>query len=131
MAAASAAVPAWGQSLRPSLHSSGPAVATHSASHRLSRRRLQQDVGQAPLEGGRLHRMRRLAVRYDRRADMHYAFLQLGCCLVLQLCPYPAVLRGALHEMGRQNELARVQGFSPDASCNLNLSLSVPPLGSW
>ena len=35
--------------------------------------------------GAWLHGMRRLAVRYERRTDIHYAFLQLGCCLVLFL----------------------------------------------
>jgi transposase len=29
-----------------------------------------------------LHNLKRLLVRYDRRADMHEAFLALGCCLV-------------------------------------------------
>ena len=29
-----------------------------------------------------LHNFKRLLVRYDRRADMHEAFLALGCCLV-------------------------------------------------
>jgi transposase len=29
-----------------------------------------------------LHRLRRLRTRYDRRADIHEAFLTLGCCLV-------------------------------------------------
>src|SRR2546426_978578 len=29
-----------------------------------------------------LHNFKRLLVRYDRRADMHYALLALGCCLV-------------------------------------------------
>jgi transposase len=29
-----------------------------------------------------LHRCRRLAVRYERRADIHHAFLTLGCILV-------------------------------------------------
>jgi transposase len=29
-----------------------------------------------------LHRMRRLAIRYERRADMHLAFLTLGAALV-------------------------------------------------
>jgi len=32
--------------------------------------------------GAWLHSMRRLAVRYERRVDIHYAFLQLGCCAV-------------------------------------------------
>jgi hypothetical protein len=27
--------------------------------------------------------MRRLALRYERRDDIHYGFLQLGCCMVL------------------------------------------------
>ena len=29
-----------------------------------------------------LHNFKRLLVRYERRADMHRAFLALGCCLV-------------------------------------------------
>jgi transposase len=29
-----------------------------------------------------LHQFKRLLVRYDRRADIHHAFLALGCCLV-------------------------------------------------
>jgi transposase len=29
-----------------------------------------------------LHNLKRLLVRYERRADMHEAFLALGCCLV-------------------------------------------------
>lgn len=29
-----------------------------------------------------LHRFRRLAVRYERRADIHQAFLSLGCILI-------------------------------------------------
>jgi transposase len=29
-----------------------------------------------------LHHFKRLLVRYDRRAEMHEAFLALGCCLV-------------------------------------------------
>ena len=29
-----------------------------------------------------LHSFRRLLVRYDRRADMHEAFLALACCLI-------------------------------------------------
>jgi transposase len=29
-----------------------------------------------------LHHFKRLLVRYDRRADIHQAFLALGCCLV-------------------------------------------------
>jgi transposase len=29
-----------------------------------------------------LHHFKRLLVRYDRRADIHEAFLALGCCLV-------------------------------------------------
>lgn len=29
-----------------------------------------------------LHHFKRLLVRYDRRAEIHEAFLALGCCLV-------------------------------------------------
>ena len=28
------------------------------------------------------HRFRRLALRYERRADVHEAFLKLGCALI-------------------------------------------------
>ena len=38
------------------------------------------------VENGRtlawLHRFRRLALRYERRADVHEAFLTLGCALI-------------------------------------------------
>jgi transposase len=33
--------------------------------------------------GAWLHRFRRLLVRYERRDDIHFAFLQLGSCLIL------------------------------------------------
>lgn len=29
-----------------------------------------------------LKRFRRLTIRYERRADIHQAFLTLGCCLI-------------------------------------------------
>jgi transposase len=29
-----------------------------------------------------LHQLKRLHIRYDRRADIHEAFLALGCCLI-------------------------------------------------
>jgi transposase len=29
-----------------------------------------------------LHQFRRLLVRFERRAEMHEAFLRLGCCLI-------------------------------------------------
>ncbi len=29
-----------------------------------------------------LHKLKRLLVRYDRRAEIHEAFLAIGCCLV-------------------------------------------------
>jgi transposase len=29
-----------------------------------------------------LHHFKRLLVRYDRRAEIHEAFLAIGCCLV-------------------------------------------------
>jgi hypothetical protein len=32
-----------------------------------------------------LRRMRRLCIRYEQRDDIHSAFLQLGCCMVLFL----------------------------------------------
>jgi IS5 family transposase len=31
-----------------------------------------------------LHHFKRLRIREERRADLHLAFLQLGCCVVLQ-----------------------------------------------
>jgi transposase len=31
---------------------------------------------------GHLRQVKRLLVRYDRRAEIHEAFLALGCCLV-------------------------------------------------
>jgi len=31
---------------------------------------------------GLLHQFKRLLIRYDRRAEIHEAFLALGCCLV-------------------------------------------------
>ena len=33
-----------------------------------------------------LHRFHRLALRYDRRADVHEAFLTLGCALITWRC---------------------------------------------
>ena len=30
-----------------------------------------------------LHQFRRLRVRFERRADIHEAFMKLGCCLLL------------------------------------------------
>jgi transposase len=33
-----------------------------------------------------LHQFRRLRVRYERRADMHTAFLTLGCILICHRC---------------------------------------------
>jgi transposase len=30
----------------------------------------------------RLHHLKRLLVRYDRRAEIHEAFLAIGCCLI-------------------------------------------------
>ncbi|PRH39968.1 transposase, partial [Burkholderia vietnamiensis] len=29
-----------------------------------------------------LHHFRRLRIRFERRADIHGAFLKLGCCLI-------------------------------------------------
>jgi transposase len=43
-------------------------------------------VREKAVENGRtlawLHRFRRLALRYERRADVHEAFLTLGCALI-------------------------------------------------
>ncbi len=47
------------------------------SSARLGRHRW---VGERTLAG--LPRFRRLTVRYERRADIHQAFLTLGCCLI-------------------------------------------------
>lgn len=30
----------------------------------------------------RLREMKRLVIRYERRADIHEAFITLGCCLI-------------------------------------------------
>ena len=46
----------------------------------------RQRPGQAALGRGRtfawLHQFKRLRVRYERRADLHQAFLTLGCCVI-------------------------------------------------
>jgi transposase len=47
------------------------------SSHRLGRHRWVVERTLAWL-----NRYRRLTVRYDRRADIHHAFLTLGCCLI-------------------------------------------------
>jgi len=36
--------------------------------------------------GAWLNQMQRLAIRYERRADIHEAFLTLGCCLICFRC---------------------------------------------
>jgi hypothetical protein len=36
-----------------------------------------------PDEAQRLHHFKRLLVRYDRRGDIHEAFLALGCCCLV------------------------------------------------
>jgi len=33
-----------------------------------------------------LHQNRRLKIRYERRSDIHYAFLTLGCALICHNC---------------------------------------------
>lgn len=45
-----------------------------------------------------LGRFRRLAIRYERRADVHLAFLELGCALLCfnTLHPAPRLLLGAV-----------------------------------
>ena len=61
---------------------------TPSARHRAARR---QPRPRRPIFWDRqarratfawLHQFKRLLVRYDRRADIHEAFLALACCLV-------------------------------------------------
>ena len=55
--------------------------------------------------------MRRLTVRDERRADIHQAFLTLGCCLIccnalpegfLELLDYAAIAAAALSELVRR-----------------------------
>ena len=56
--------------------------------HRSARRRVEREAGTAPM-GRReadavswLNRFRGLKVRYERRADIHQAFLNVGCALI-------------------------------------------------
>lgn len=43
-----------------------------------------------------LHQFRRLRVRYERRADIHEAFLTLGCILICHGCLQEAFWKGLL-----------------------------------
>ena len=47
-----------------------------------------------------LNRFRRLTVRYERRADIHQAFLTLGCALIC-FNALPPVLKGTLSGAGK------------------------------
>jgi hypothetical protein len=66
-----------------------------------------------------LHQFKRLLVRYDRRADIHAAFLALGCCT----CRFAGTFRAddgtrtndLLHGKGWR-AFARVRSCSPKAS---------------
>jgi hypothetical protein len=57
----------------------------YKGAHRSGRDRLEREVGKAQMGGGThtgLARYRRLSVRYERRDDIHQAFLHLGCSLI-------------------------------------------------
>jgi hypothetical protein len=43
-----------------------------------------------------LHQLKRLLVRYDRRAEIHEAFLAIGCCLVYFRGLTNLIVKGAL-----------------------------------
>ena len=57
-----------------------------AASARYASHRAWEWIGPAALGGGRtfawLNQFRRLRVRYDKRADIHEAYLSLGCALI-------------------------------------------------
>jgi IS5 family transposase len=87
----------WGQRCRPKkLHAdkgydyakSRQACRARDITPRLARRGIEtsQRLGQHRWVGERklawLSRFRRLRVRYERRADIHQAFLSLGCSLI-------------------------------------------------
>ncbi|MBN3815887.1 transposase [Paraburkholderia sp. Se-20369] len=54
----------------------------------IAKRRTEHGSGLGKYRGGVerrhawLHHFRRLRIRFERRADMHDAFLKLGCCLI-------------------------------------------------
>ena len=67
-----------------------------------------------------LNRYRRLTVRYERRADIHHAFLTLGCAPHLLQHPPEGVLKGALksplfHAFG-QNSASRRSATVDDSA---------------
>ena len=66
------------QGLRLPSPPSGPAQAPHHPPHRPLWCRAQEPPGTLSW----LNRFRRLKIRYEHRADIHLAFLQLGCALI-------------------------------------------------
>lgn len=38
-----------------------------------------------------LHQFKRLRIRWERRADIHEAFLKLACCLICRRCLEPSL----------------------------------------
>jgi transposase len=59
----------------------------HNPAHRPTWDRLERKIGTAQVGGVErtlawLGKYRRLAVRYERRVDIHEAFLHLGCSLI-------------------------------------------------
>ena len=55
-----------------------------------------------------LHQHRRLRVRYERRDDIHEAFLAIGCCLICLKLLHPGViLLGALSRLVRFTSVLR------------------------
>jgi hypothetical protein len=54
----------------------------------IARRKTEHGSGLGPYPQGRrahlawLHQLKRLLVRYDRHAEIHEAFVAIGCCLV-------------------------------------------------
>ena len=62
-----------------------------------SRERLGRHRGVIERTLAWLHRYRRLTIRYERRAELHHAFLTLGCALLLQpSSPSRRVMKGTL-----------------------------------
>ena len=59
----------------------------HNPPNRSAGHRVQREAGQIQVGGGKnalswINRFRRLKVRYERRDDIHQAFLDLGCALI-------------------------------------------------